>query len=146
MARSPADRALLLEALYALALARVLAVGLPFRRLARMLGDVGIEGPEAVPPAYEEIARRVGWAVTAAARYVPWDCRCMTQAIAGWRMLARRGIFGTVYLGVAEAPGHAGKLVFHAWLRCGSVFVTGGNGRLRYTVLACFSRKAGNHV
>ncbi|MDD2764286.1 MAG: lasso peptide biosynthesis B2 protein [Opitutaceae bacterium] len=145
MARSQADRLLLLEALCALAWARVLALCLPFRRLAAMLGDLGTAGPEAAPPAHEETARRIGWAVAAMARYVPWDGRCLTQAIAGWRMLARRGIAGTVYLGVSEAPEHGGKMAFHAWLRCGSSFVTGGDGRARYQVLACFSRKAGNH-
>jgi hypothetical protein len=141
LSRSREDRKLLLEALGALAVARVFALFLPFRRIARMIGDLGVEGPEKEPPAQEEIAGRIGWAVAAMARYVPWDGRCLTQAIAGWRMLARRGIFGTVYLGVAGAPASADKMVFHAWLRCGSRFVTGGNGRLHFTVLANFSRK-----
>jgi hypothetical protein len=136
---------LLIEALCALALARALTLCLPFRRIARMIGELGIEGPETVPVAEEEIAAKIGWAVAAMARYVPWDGRCLTQAIGGWRMLARRGIFGTVYLGVAGVPASSEKLVFHAWLRCGSRFVTGGNGRLHYTVLASFSRKVGRH-
>jgi hypothetical protein len=146
MARSRADRWLLLEALCTLALARVLALCLPFRRLAAMFGDVGTEGPDEVPLAHGEIARRIGWAVACMARYVPWDGRCLTQAIAGERMLARRGIAGTVYFGAGKAAEHGGKMAFHAWLRCGSSFVTGGDGRARYQVLACFSRKAGSHV
>lgn len=145
MARSQGDRLLLFEAFFALALARTIALCVPFRRLAGMFGDLGTEGPANVPPAQEEIAGKIGWAVASMARYVPWDGRCLTQAIAGWRMLARRGIFGTVYLGVSEDPEHAGKRVFHAWLRCGSRFMTGGDGRLRYQVLACFSRKEGSY-
>jgi len=137
---------LLLEALRALAFARALALCLPFKRLAGMLGDVGTESPEQVALAHEEIAGRIGWAVASAARYVPWDGRCLTQAAAGWPMLARRSIIGTVYFGVSEAPVPPGRLVFHAWLRCGSSLVTGGDGRLRYTVLACFSWKGESHV
>jgi hypothetical protein len=132
---------LLVEAFCALAVARAFTLCLPFRRIARMIGDLGAESPQAMPLAQEEIAGRIGWAIAAMARYVPWDSRCLTQAIAGWRMLARRDIFGTVYLGVDGAPDSNKKLVFHAWLRCGSRFVTGGNGRLHFTVLASFSQK-----
>ena len=41
------------------------------------------------------------------------------ENLAGWPMLARRSIIGTVYFGVSEAPVPPGRLVFHAWLRCG---------------------------
>jgi len=142
MARPRSDRVLLLEALRALAVARALVLCLPFRRLAGMLGTVGTESPAEVPAAQVEAARKIGWAVASMAWYVPWDGRCLTQAVAGWRMLARRGIVGTVYFGVGEAAGSSRKRDFHAWLRCGSCFVTGGDGRRRYAVLACFSRKA----
>lgn len=145
LARPREDRKLLLEAFCALALARAIALCLPFRRIARMIGDLGTDGPASLPSEQEDAAAKVGWAVAAMARYVPWDGRCLTQAIAGWRMLARRGIVGTVYLGVAGAPASSDKMVFHAWLRCGTKFVTGGNGRLHYTVLACFSRREKSH-
>lgn len=145
MARPRADKRLLLEALGALAWARFLVLCLPFRRLAGMIGEVGVESSPTTSPAEEEVAGHVGWAVAGMARYLPWDGRCLTQAIAGWRMLTRRGIVGTVYLGVSKIPGGAGELAFHAWLRCGSRAVTGGDGGARYRVLACFSRRAGGH-
>jgi hypothetical protein len=140
LARPREDRLLLLEALAALAAGRARLLCLPFRRVAARLGRAGAESPEAVPAAQEDTARRIGWAVTAMARYVPWDSRCLAQAIAGQRMLARRGLDCTLYLGVGEDPLRPGDKAFHAWLRCGTRFVTGGDGRLRFQVLASFAR------
>lgn len=142
LARPGAERRLLLEALWALALARALLLVLPFRRLAAMLGQAGLESPAEVTPAQDAIAGQIGWAVAATARYVPWDGRCLTQAVAGWGMLRRRGLSGTVYFGVGKANDPAGRKTFHAWLRCGSRFVTGGDGRLHNQVLTSFARKA----
>ena len=139
LARPAGDRRLLVEALVALAVARAMTFCLPFRRVAGILGRIGAESPAGVPAAQEDFARRIGWAVAAMARFVPWDGRCLSQAIAGRRMLGRRGIPCTVYLGVGEDPGQPGSNQFHAWLRCGSRFVTGGEPRSRYQVLVQFA-------
>ena len=142
LARSWPDRGLLLEALFNLAVIRVLLLALPFRRLAAGLGAAGVESAGALAEADEEVGRRIGWAVAAVARYVPWDSRCLAQALAGSRMLARRGLPFTVSLGVAEDPEKKGAQLFHAWLRCGRRPVTGGEGHRTYQVLALFSPKA----
>ncbi len=47
----------------------------------------------------------------------------------------------TLYLGVGEAPEHPHRKVFHAWLRCGDILVTGGADASRYQVLASFYRE-----
>jgi hypothetical protein len=128
-ALSRADRMLLVESLVALCATRVVVLLLPFRRVARALGQVGAEGPAETLPGQRDTARRIGWAVTAVARRVPLDAPCLTQAIAAWWMLKRRHIPGTVYFGVGSAPGRQGRPAFHAWLRCGSIFPTGGDGQ-----------------
>lgn len=134
---SRAERLLLVEAFYALGRARLALVLSPFRRVAASMGDVGGESPVSAPPGHDEIARQVGWAVETAARHTPWSSRCLAQALAAWRMLGRRGIAGTVYFGVAKNPDRS--FGAHAWLRCGTRFVTGEEPGEQYRVLASFA-------
>ncbi len=126
------DGALVVEALAYLAVARLAVACLPFRVLARRLGVRQAEtlttgAPDAMPS-------RVGWAVAAAARRTPWRSACLEQAIAAKAMLKRRGIEGTLYLGVAKHPTEA-----HAWLRVGERNVTGGTDVGRFAVVASFA-------
>lgn len=136
---SSTRRQLLWEALFALAVARILMALVPFRRVAAWLGTPGAEGP--VTAAAEEIrtAQDIGWAVGALARRVPWDGRCLAQALAATYMLRRRGLEGTVSFGARQ--GGSTGFVAHAWLRLGSCVVTGGQSHERYRVLTTFSRR-----
>lgn len=135
-----ARRRLLWEALIALWRARLALAFIPFKRLAARLGTLGGESVDQISPAEELAAQDIGWAVGTMAPRVPWDSRCLAQAIAAYRMLEKRGLDATVYFGVkqsSEQPFSA-----HAWLRCGACFVTGGAGHLDYKVLTQFSRMA----
>jgi hypothetical protein len=48
-------------------------------------------------------------------------------------MLHLRGIPATLYLGVEKRDD---RVHAHAWLRCGTTFVTGGDGSARYSVVS----------
>ena len=139
-ARIPgARRRLLGEALIALLIARGAMAFLPFRRIAAWLGTPGAES--SVIAADEEIrmAQEVSWAVGVLARRVPWDGRCLAQALAAMGMLRRRGLEGTVSFGVCQ--GESAGFDAHAWLRFGSCVVTGGPGHQRFKVITTFARK-----
>ena len=110
----------------------------PFRRIAAWLGTPGAESPAAVTPEIDRTAEGIGWAVSALGRRVPWDGRCLAQALAATAMLRRRGVEGTVSLGVRD--GESAEFEAHAWLRVGSRVVTGGAGHERYKSLTTFSR------
>lgn len=131
---APADRGLLVAAAGHLALARLEILVLPFRRLAgRPLAEETAAG---VPSAGEmETLRRIRWAVETAGWVVPFSARCLPKAIAARRMLRRRGLPSTLYLGVL--PEEAG-IRSHAWLRCGDFLVTGGGDEDRFTVVSTF--------
>jgi Transglutaminase-like superfamily len=133
------SRRLIRESLLALFMARLALACVPFRCLAGWLGTVGAESGGELSPAQEQAARDISWAVGALARRVPWDSRCLAQAIAAYRMLLKRGIEATVYFGVKPDPRR--PFDAHAWLRCGPCLVTGGEGHSDYRVLAQFSRK-----
>jgi hypothetical protein len=139
-ARLPGARRWLLgEALIALAIARAAMALLPFRRIAAWLGTAGAESAATATAEELDMAREIGWAVGAVARRVPWDGRCLAQALAATSMLRRRGLEGTVSFGAA--PGNRAGFDAHAWLRLGSCMVTGGPGHQRFKAFTTFARR-----
>jgi len=130
---------LLGEALIALAIARIAMVVLPFRRIAAWMGTPGAETPVTATAAEIRVAEEIGWAVGVLARRVPWDGRCLAQAMAATGMLRRRGLEGTVTFGVCR--GQTTDLEAHAWLRFGSCMVTGGPGHQRFNTFTTFARR-----
>jgi hypothetical protein len=132
-------KALLAEALAALALAQMAMFFIPFRRIARWLGTAGAESPAEVPEWEARIAKEIGWAVGALGRRVPWDGRCLAQALAATWMLRRRGMEGTVSFGARK--GERAGFDAHAWLRVGSLMVTGGPGHESFKIFTTFARR-----
>jgi hypothetical protein len=132
------DRLRVAEALLALMAARIALAALPFRRIAAWLGREGVEGAPQAGAEREAQAMLVGRAVQRVAPHVPWDSRCLAQAIAGAWMLGRRGLPATIYFGVRKDPGAA--FTAHAWLRCGGCIVTGAREHETFEIIARFSR------
>jgi hypothetical protein len=138
----PAYRLLLLEAFCYLLYARLLML-VPFRLVAPRLGKAWQEtskepSPHSQP---EGIAREISSAIHLMSRYTPWASKCMVRAMASLKMLDRRGIESTLYLGTAR--GRQGELEAHAWLRCGAYVVTGAEEMGRFTVVSTFASRKG---
>jgi hypothetical protein len=142
------DRLLLVEAVFAVAVARASVRLLPFHRTMDLFG---LQKPQkkqpGTPEAGESVpdgAFRPAWAVEAAADRMPIAGTCLAKALAGSAILGRRGIASTIHLGVANDPQHVDRLIAHAWLCCGDTILTGAAGVGRYTPLATFAvRPAG---
>ena len=128
---------LLLEAATFLGVARFAVLVLPFRWVIRASGEseADLDGDAGWRPA--ESVERVGWGVGVVARFTPWDSNCLAQALAAKRMLERRRIRSTLYLGVRKDD--RGQLQAHAWLRWGDQLITGGRGHEDYAVVASFA-------
>lgn len=105
--------------------ARLVLWTVPFRRLKRGLGLEGLEGPREAPVEAAELGWRVGLAVAKLGTLTPFPATCMVRALAAKNILARKGVPCTLYLGVHKLGKGFGA---HAWLRVGSVVVTGGPG------------------
>ena len=135
-------RALLIEAVFWLAAARLALIFIPFPRLARRLGDfVPPSDPRAlrakVPVEGEAtLAAEIGWAVTRAARYLPFKAVCLPQAMAARVMLKRRGVKSVMHFGAAK--GEEKPLDAHAWLDAAGVEVTGYPVAKNFAEIACF--------
>jgi hypothetical protein len=69
---------------------------------------------------------RLAWALSAAARRVPWRSDCLIQALAAMRWLRRHGYRPEFHLGVTSPRGR--HTIGHAWVTCGGIVVSGGSG------------------
>ena len=116
-----------------LAFARLAVLLMPFPALARRLGAPMQESTQDDDERFRPVLRRMAWAIGAASRRAPWRCKCLEQALTAKMMLRRRGMASTLYLGVTR--GESASVQAHAWVRCGSYYVTGGEGA-GYTVVS----------
>lgn len=140
--RSGRERLLFLEALAGLCWDKARVALVPFHRIAPGLGAPQRETPPAIATAQRAVAVEVSWAVQAVARHSPVAFVCLPQAIAAQRMLRRRGIASTLYLGVAPDRAAPALLQAHAWLRAGDKIVTGEHEATRHRALAWFANEA----
>lgn len=125
------DRRRFAVALIAVSVARLGVMAVPFRRLRAFTLRVARPRPGSPQPPPGE-ASRIGWAVESSSRFVP-GTRCLTRALAGEALLARRGHPAELRLGVARDPN--GAVQAHAWVECYGRVVIGDHDLDRYTEL-----------
>jgi hypothetical protein len=141
-------RAVLIEAVAWLLVARLSLIFVSFPRLARRLGTlVGPADARALRATLHDkqdqarVAEEIGWAVTRAARHVPFDAVCLPQAMAARIMLKRRGVDSVLHFGARIGRDKIGPdqpIDAHAWLDAAGVEVTGYPVANTYAEIACF--------
>ncbi|MFT4412555.1 lasso peptide biosynthesis B2 protein [Fredinandcohnia humi] len=133
-------KALFIEAYFMLAWARFLKA-IPFSKIAPSLGESMEETPYA--PVNENIkkVKNISNAIQIMSHYTFWESQCLVKAIAGMKMLERRRIESTLYLGTARDEN--GKMIAHAWLRSGPIYVSGAEGMEKFTVVGKFAKTIG---
>ncbi|MGH6926233.1 MAG: lasso peptide biosynthesis B2 protein [Propylenella sp.] len=138
-----ARRLLLAEATLQLGLARLALIVLPFRVIAARTGAFAAPdapavraAPAVAGPEEQALAREIGWAVTRAARYLPFKAVCLPQALAARKMLARRGVGSVLHFGAARSAEKSFDA--HAWLDAAGVEVTGYPVGKQFAEIACF--------
>lgn len=129
---------LFLEAFIFLGWARVLK-SITFSKVAPFLGDYMNETSVAQIQQHEDTLKEVSEAISIMSRYTFWESQCLVKAIAGMKMLEKRDIESTLYLGTAKD--NSGELIAHAWLRSGSFYVTGSEGMEKFTVVGSFAKR-----
>lgn len=138
----PGRRALVAEAVACLLAARLALLFIPFPRLAGRLGrfvppgDARAATATAAGADEARLASEIAWAVTRAARYVPFGAVCLPQAMAARFMLGRRGIASVLHFGAAK--GRDKPFDAHAWLDAAGVEVTGYPIADDLAEIACF--------
>ncbi|SEU28414.1 lasso peptide biosynthesis B2 protein [Paenibacillus sp. NFR01] len=132
-----ATLALFPEAFWRLFAARIFLL-LPFYRTAPRLGLQSCETTSFTRLADIPHIRGITKAISIMGRCTPWRSNCMVRAVAGLRMLEKRGIESTLYMGVARD--REGRMIAHAWLRSGMLYVSGDDAMKGFTVVEKFAK------
>ena len=128
------DKKLFIEAVITLFWVKVMVVFLPLRWYAKLLGKEHTTNNE--DPNINDIVYKISRAIVRGRKVFPWKTLCLCEAISAKIMLKRRRQISTLYLGVAKEKG---TLVAHAWLRCGTSYITGKPGAEKFTVVSTFT-------
>jgi hypothetical protein len=64
--------------------------------------------------------------------YIPWNAKCLVQALTGKALLNILHLKGTICLGVTRENS---SLTAHAWLKSGNQFICGQKGYEKFTVV-----------
>lgn len=122
---SPVNWKLYIEIFFMIFINRRKILKKDFKTLITEFGYLNKESARKVDKEKYAGVKEIAIAVLRVSNNTPWDANCMVQAITAKNILDKKGIDSTIYLGVTKEEG---KLKAHAWLRCGEIFVTGGNG------------------
>ena len=131
------DKSMFFEAFILCGIYRLAILIIPFNKLKRCFGMYNSESPENIETEFYKTIKKIDWAVEQVSMYTPWQSKCLVQALTAQRMLKRRKIHSTLYLGVAREG--QSKINAHAWLRSGRCLVTGGIGYDSFTQVAKFA-------
>jgi hypothetical protein len=129
------DYFLFAEAWVLLAMARLMLVFLPFKKIIPVLGNLKTDEMPGITGSNPKL-QAIKLSVERGCRYSPWRTMCFEQALAAKMMLKRRHFVSTVFFGVNKDVDN--KLNAHAWLQCDGQAITGGKNIEKYTVLSSF--------
>ncbi|AYA77620.1 lasso peptide biosynthesis B2 protein [Bacillus sp. Y1] len=132
---------LFLEAFILLGWARFLKMK-RFSDIAPILGEQMSETSYDFIEDEKQMIKNISSAIHIMSKYTFWESQCLVKAIAGMKMLERRDIDSTLYLGTARE--NDGKLIAHAWLRSGPLYISGVEEMKRFTVVSMFAKRTGS--
>jgi len=107
------------------------------KRLQPYWGVQGEESPQTDTPQHYREALRIAREVIRISNKTPWESKCLVRALTAQDLIHRKGIETTLYLGVGKDE--KGAMIAHAWLRCGELYVMGGDGS-PYSTVAKFRK------
>lgn len=133
---------LFIESFMYLGWARFQLVYRPFARISPSLGSYMLETESGLPiPAHHRRSLlHIRSAIHIMSKYTLWESKCLVRAVAAMKMLERRRIESTLYLGTAKDE--HGNMIAHAWLRSGSFYVTGAEEMHRFTITGTFGNRS----
>lgn len=141
---SVSQKTLTLEATFWLFVSMLAVKLVPFRYWSRFLGaKAAADSPDETPDCPDTV-REVSQAINRVNRVFRGRFTCLMEAAAGKAMLNRRGIPNTLALGARAARAESGVVTMeaHAWLKCGSFILLGGEAHDRFTAVAQFHSPA----
>ena len=138
------DRRILLEAFILSGIFRLIVSFVPFKKYKKFIGKYNEVSSNEIESDSIYLIDKISWAVNTIEKYTPWKSTCLVKAIVAQRLLKKRSIDSTLYLGLKKEK--HGTMQAHAWVRCGELIITGGENKEQFTEVAKFylnSRKVG---
>lgn len=108
----------------------------PFNKLAKKIGEQGLESLETYDDSKDKYIRKVRKVVMMISKRTPWESLCLVQALTVQHLLNKKKISNTVYFGLAKDENN--KPIAHAWIKHGGKVVVGEKGMSRFSVVAKF--------
>lgn len=134
---------------------RVIILTIPFNQYKNYMGIHNIESSKELEGYNYEKATKIKWIIESISKNTPWDSNCLVKSLTAQYILCHENIDSTLYLGVSneeklilryneksvkKLEKGQDKMVAHSWIRCGNVYVTGGNGD-GYGIVAKFMKE-----
>ncbi|MEN9576600.1 MAG: hypothetical protein RL514_4455 [Verrucomicrobiota bacterium] len=112
------------------------------KRLGQFLGEHQKTTSLSVLATQAQVAKAwaIGQVMAAVGRNVPWECKCLAEALCVKWMLDRYRIPSVTFLGAYLAPEDAKGMKAHAWLAVERKIVIGGRLSPAYQVTAVFAQ------
>ena len=105
---------------------RYLIIHKDFLKISNKLGLYQVESKKEPNEAQLEELKIIALSIKMVCSHTWWKSECLVRAFIASYYLKRKGISGTVYMGVSRD--NKGRMIAHAWTMCGQYSVTGGNG------------------
>jgi len=115
---------------------KIIVLFFPMRWYAKILGIEHAVSSEDTIINVNHIVFKISRAMIRCRKLLPWKPNCLVEAITAKIILNLRGINSTLYLGVNKENG---DMKAHAWLRCGTIYVTGKRGMGEFMVVSTFA-------
>lgn len=131
------EKVLIIKVFIIMGLSRFAMLWIPFKKLKRYMGEYNKESDWTIESSKYAKVKKIESAIRKVSMNTPWESKCLVQALTAQRLLSKENITSTLYLGVNKVGEE--KLNAHAWIRCGGIYVTGGNGE-NFAKVARFTR------
>jgi hypothetical protein len=142
------DKILIFRVFILTALMRSALLIIPFKNLRKCMGELNKESSFNIKDEEYKTARRISWSINKVSKYTPWESKCLVQSLTAQYLLSCSKIETTLYLGVSREnniktenqditsnqENEKSGLIAHSWIRSGSFYVTGGEGKNFATV------------
>lgn len=139
MALSFEEKKLFVEAYRILGVMRLALLLFPLKWLLNPLQSV--QDLQALPNlsnGQKEVVAMIRNVVISASANTPWNSSCLVQSLSAKRMLQKRGIAGTLFIGVKKEEESSHEMTIHAWIQSGDQVVTGAEELEDFKVLSMY--------
>lgn len=109
---------------------------IPMKFLRRFLGEAGVESATEVEEKDIPFIKLISMQINRSSGHTFWKSKCLVKALTAQRLLYKKGIETTLYLGVKK---EGNQMIAHAWIRAGLYYVTGGYGK-GYSVVGKYKK------